>query len=437
MFSYYLQLGLRSLRRNPLLTALMVMAIGFGVAASMITYSVFRAVSGNPIPEKSERLFTPQIDSWGPKYNLPGNEPPYALNYVDAMALMRDHKAKRQTMLYPIGLSALPRDAQSVPFNVQGFTAQSDFFAMFDVPFQYGSAWAAADDEQRAAVVVISRKLNDKLFDGANSLGREITLSGHNYRVVGVTENWNPKPRFFTVWSGSSFGEPSDIYIPLSRALDLRIDTAGSNSCRGRIDYQDWDGWLQSNCVWVTPWVQLDSAAEIEQYRQFLEGYAADQQRAGRYGWAPNVRLRNVMQWLDYMQVVPQESSVSLLVALCFFAICLINTIGLLLAKFLRRASEIGVRRALGASRREIYVQYLIEAGAVGLAGGVLGLLLTALGISGIGLLFQPQIARLAHLDLALVGLTLLVSVLATMVAALYPTWRAAQVQPAWQLKSN
>ena len=437
MFGYYVQLGVRSLKRNPWLTALMVMAIGFGVAASMITYSVFRAVSGNPIPEKSERLFIPQIDSWGPKYNLLGNEPPYALNYVDAMAMMRTHKAKHQTMLYPIGLSALPRGGQSIPFTVEGFTVQSDFFAMFDVPFQYGGAWPTSDDDQRAAVVVISRKLNDKLFGGENSLGREITLSGHNYRVVGITENWNPKPRFFAVWGGSSFGNPSDIYIPISRAMDLRIDTAGNNSCRGRIDYSDWDGWLQSNCVWVTPWVQLDSAAEVMQYQQFLEGYAADQQRAGRYGWAPNVRLRNVMEWLDYMQVVPKESSISLLVALGFFAICLINTIGLLLAKFLRRAGEIGVRRALGASRREIYMQYLIEAGAVGLAGGVLGLLLTALGISGVGLLFQPQIARLAHLDITLVGLTLLVSIFATMVAALYPTWRAAQVQPAWQLKSN
>ena len=437
MFAYYLQLGLLSLKRNPWLTALMVMAIGFGVAASMITYSVFRAVSGNPIPEKSERLFIPQVDSWGPKYNLAGNEPPYALSYIDAMALMRTHKAKRQTMLYAIGLSALPRGAQSLPLTVQGFAAQSDFFAMFDVPFLYGDAWSASDDEQRASVVVISRKLNDKLFGGKNSLGREVTLSGHDYRVVGVTENWNPRPRFFAAWGSESFGDPSDIYIPISRAMDLRIDTYGNNSCRGRIDYGDWDGWLQSNCVWVTPWVQLDSAAEVVQYRQFLEGYAADQQHAGRYGWAPNVRLRNVMEWLDYLQVVPRESSVSLLVALGFFAICLINTIGLLLAKFLRRAGEIGVRRALGASRREIYTQYMIEAGTVGLAGGVLGLLLTALGISGVGLLFQPQIARLAHLDITLVGLTLLVSIFAALVAALYPTWRAAQVQPAWQLKSN
>jgi hypothetical protein len=57
MFGYYLELALRSLRRNPGLTALMVLAIGFGVAASMTTYSVFRAVSGNPMPWKSSKLF--------------------------------------------------------------------------------------------------------------------------------------------------------------------------------------------------------------------------------------------------------------------------------------------------------------------------------------------------------------------------------------------
>jgi putative ABC transport system permease protein len=59
MFAYYFELGLRSLRRNPVLTGLMVMAIGFGVAASMITWSVFRAVSNNPIP-KNLRSCTPR-----------------------------------------------------------------------------------------------------------------------------------------------------------------------------------------------------------------------------------------------------------------------------------------------------------------------------------------------------------------------------------------
>ena len=62
---------------------------------------------------------------------------------------------------------------------------------------------------------------------------------------------------------------------------------------------------------------------------------------------------------------------------------------------------------------------------------------LTAIGVSSVGLLFKPEIARLAHVDLSLVGLTLAVAIVATVIAAFYPTWRAAHVQPAWQLRSN
>ena len=436
MFGYYLQLGLRSLRRNPALTTLMVMAIGFGVAASMITYSVFRAVSGNPIPDKSAQLFIPQVDSWGPQQNEKG-EPPEALDYVDAAALMRAHEAKRQTLLYLVQVSVMPDSGRDLPLAATGYAVGSDFFPMFEVPFQYGNGWSPQDDQARGAEVVISSQLNQKLFGGVDSVGRTVNLSGHDYRVVGVTRHWNPSPRFFDLFSTSGFKEASDFYMPFTRALDLKMRPGGRNSCRGKLTFTTWEDYLQSNCVWITPWVELDSAAAVARYQRFLQSYSADQQRAGRFAWAPNVRLRNVMQWLDHEHVVPPESRISLLVSLGFFLICLINTVGLLLAKFLRRAGEIGVRRALGASRREIYTQYLIEAGAVGLAGGVLGLLLTAMGVSGVGVLFPPQIAKLAQLDFKLVGLTLLVAIVATVLAAFYPAWRAARVQPAWQLKSN
>jgi len=117
--------------------------------------------------------------------------------------------------------------------------------------------------------------------------------------------------------------------------------------------------------------------------------------------------------------------------------VCLVNTVGLLLAKIMRRSGEIGVRRALGASRGEIYGQFMVEATIVGVAGGGLGLLLTVLGVFGVGLVFAPDIARMASINASLVGLTLLVAVAATVVAAFYPAWRAAHVQPAWQLKCN
>jgi putative ABC transport system permease protein len=127
----------------------------------------------------------------------------------------------------------------------------------------------------------------------------------------------------------------------------------------------------------------------------------------------------------------------SLLVSAAFLVICLVNVIGLLLAKFMRRAPEIGIRRALGASRGAIYTQFLLEAASVGLAGGVLGVILTGLGTLCIGFVFDPAIADLVHMSLPLLGLTVLVALASTLVAAFYPTWRASRVQPAWQLKAS
>jgi putative ABC transport system permease protein len=66
----------------------------------------------------------------------------------------------------------------------------ADFFAMFDVPFQYGQAWDAADDERRTRVVVISDDLNRKLFGGANSVGRTLRIRDSDVRIVGVLKPW-------------------------------------------------------------------------------------------------------------------------------------------------------------------------------------------------------------------------------------------------------
>jgi putative ABC transport system permease protein len=111
--------------------------------------------------------------------------------------------------------------------------------------------------------------------------------------------------------------------------------------------------------------------------------------------------------------------------------------VGLMLARFMRRAPEIGIRRALGASRAAVYRQFLIEGAAIGCVGGLFGVALTLLGLWGAGKLFEPNIARIVHADTSLIALTVLLAIAATVVSALYPTWRAARVQPAWQIKIN
>jgi putative ABC transport system permease protein len=79
----------------------------------------------------------------------------------------------------------------------------------------------------------------------------------------------------------------------------------------------------------------------------------------------------------------------------------------------------------------------LIEAAVVGLAGGLLGLALTALGLLGLRALLSEEANRLAHMTPIDIGMAVLLGMGATMIAGLYPTWRAAQVQPAWQLKAQ
>jgi len=440
MFAYYLDLALRSFRRSKALTALVIVLMGCGVATCMVSFAVFRAAAADPIPWKSHQLFVPQIDNFGPAHNWKG-EPPQLLSYTDAVALLHARQARRQVLIYGSKWTVLPGDAQHLPSSQEGDAVSHDFFAMFDAPFRYGGGWSASDDDQRAAVVVISSALNRKLFGGADSVGREINLDTHNYRIVGVLDDWNPSPRFFDVSSTwYPFSHPRQLYVPFSRAIDLQKAASTNFYCStNSVDpyLLNWDSVLHSECAWIAAWVELPQRADVARYRDWLHNYAAEQQRVGRFAWPPNVRLSDVGQWLQMMKVVPKASALSMIVSVSFLLICLVNVVGLMLARFMRRAPEIGVRRALGASRGAIYRQFLTEAAAIGLAGGVFGLLLTALGMDGIGKVFEPEIARLARLDAPLFLLTVLVAVAASMIAALYPTWRAAQVQPAWQLKSN
>lgn len=440
MFAYYLDLALRSLRRSPGLTALMVLTIAFGVAASMTAWSVFRAVSGDPIPWKSAQLYVPQVDMWGPSARGTNTsdsrwaDPPEAMDYEDAVALMRDHRATLQSAMYMISPSVVPARPGTHPINAGGHAVFSEFFPMVDVPFQYGSGWSAADDEHRAQVVVISDKLNNKVFGGGDNVGKTLNIEDRDYRVVGVLKDWRPQPMFYDIVNtGGFFMDGDDLLLPFNTAIAANMSNDGNTNCNESPKEPGFVGLQHSSCVWISYMAQLDDAAAADRYKNYLAGFAHT-----RYAqWAPNVRLHDLRDWLDYERVVPRDTKVSLLVALGLLLVCLVNTSGLLLAKFLRRSSEIGVRRALGAPRMAIYAQFLTEGGMIGLAGGVLGLVLTGIGVTSAGLVMPKDIADLARLDVSLLLTTLIVAVLASLLAALYPTFRAAHVQPAWQLKSN
>lgn len=143
------------------------------------------------------------------------------------------------------------------------------------------------------------------------------------------------------------------------------------------------------------------------------------------------------MQWLDYNNVVPAPVRTLTNVSFAILLVCIFNAAGLLLSKFMAHAAALGVRRALGATRSAIFAQCLVEAGVIGLAGGVVGVGLTKLGLASCRRVLAQDLSILTRLGGSDMAIALVVAIAATLVAGLYPTWRATRVQPGLQLKAQ
>ncbi len=432
MFAYYLDLARRSLARNVGLTVLMIVAIAFGVGASMTTLTVLHVLAADPIPQKSHDLFEVQLDPRKALGFKPDAEPPEQVTRLDGETLVRAGKAEHQALMTG-GRAAIDAQRPDLPpFFADGRWTTADFFKMFDVPFVAGAAWTEDDDLHNAHVAVIARELAEKLYGSTDAIGKSIRVEGNELRVVGVLDSWRPEPHFYDL-NLTKFGKAELVYVPFSTSRDLKLGHSGSMDC--------WDENPEGTavgapCVWLQLWVEIHGADQVAAYRAYLERYSEEQHRTGHYERAPNVRLRDVMEWLEFKKIVPSDARLQSWIALGFLLVCLINTVGLLLTKFLRRSSEIGVRRALGASRRAIFMQLLVEAGSIGLVGGLLGLGLAWLGLWAVR--HQPTpYAELVQLDLPMLAATFGLAIVTSLLAGLLPAWRGCQVTPAIQLKSH
>lgn len=436
MFSYYLKLAWLSSKKTWGMSVLMVLAIGLGIGAAMTTVTVNYLMSANPIPEKSEQLYYVQLDSWAPTEPFFDNgDPPDQLTYRDATALMQAKKATRQVVMTGLAAVIEPSNKEALPFMVTGRASSADFFSMFNVPFLYGAGWDAQADTNKELLVVINAELNERLFGGRDSTGETLRLAGKDFKISGVMARWNPTPKFYDISNGA-FADVEEVFVPFSLITEQFFDRSGNTNCWKPTE-SGFQAFLDSECIWTQVWVELPTDTEREAYQSFIDAYAAEQHTLGRFARQSNNKLSDVMTWLEQRQVVSDDASMMMAMALMFLAVCLLNTVGLLLAKFLGKASEIGVRQALGASRRDLFIQHLVESGLIGLAGGLLGLVFAWLGLSAIKTMYGDWMRDLAHLDMNMILLAIGLAIVSSILAGLYPTWRACQIQPSQQLKAQ
>ena len=444
MYAYDLRLAWHSIKRNPGLSALMVLAISLGIAVCTVTFTIYHAMATNPIPQKSAQLHAVTLDTWDPDepYDEEAPEhPPQLMTYRDATYLYGSKAAPGALVMYKSGGLVLPERQGVKPFTAELRVTTHEFFRMFDVPFLYGQGWDAAADQGPHPVIVLSQETNEKVFGGENSVGRTIKIGEQDYRVAGVLRAYAPSPRFFDLNNGA-FEDPEDAYVPFGWGRALELPVYGNTNCWKSEPLNSYQDFLNSECVWMMMWVELPTAADRDRFQAFLDNYARSQKAAGRMERPLNNRLYDVQQWLDRNEVVQKDNRVLIGIALLFLGVCLVNVVGLLLAKFLNAAPLTGLRRALGASRRDVMRQHMMEVLVLGLAGGVLGLLLAVGGLAGIRSFYYSEwnrdaYERLTAIDPVVVLVTLALALIAGVIAGLYPSWRIGRTAPAVYLKTQ
>lgn len=439
MLAYYFRIALKSLRRNPMLSALMIGAIAVGVGVCITTLTVYRLMSGNPVEHRNDVLYSVTLDSWDP--NEPFSEdhpelPPAELTYRDAQALYASEIPERKVMMRKASFVVeAPPKSGVAPFLIEGRTTTKDFFSMFDVPFKYGAGWDQVADDAAQMLVVLSKKTNEKVFGGADSVGQTLRMDGHDFKVVGVLDEWAPTPKFYDLNNGP-FNQVEELFVPYGIGTQFEMQSAGNTNCWRNQAINNFQDFLNSDCVWIQFWVELRDADKTAAFKQLIDNYVREQKSLGRFERPLNNHLRHPDEWLKINEAVQDDNRVLVGLSFMFLAVCLLNMIGLLLAKFLGAAPLVGLRRALGASKSAIFQQHLVEVGVIGLGGGLLGIALAALGLFGVRHLYENY-NELTRLDMTMVLTAIGIAVVSGLLAGFYPTWRVCRVQPAAHLKTQ
>ncbi|MEM7582730.1 MAG: ABC transporter permease [Acidobacteriota bacterium] len=437
MLLYNLRLSWTSLRRNPALSLLTVTAIGLGIAVASSFTTIYYLMAADPLPHKSDTVRYVRLDGWDPDRSFSSDHPgrpPEQLTYRDAVAIAASDIPTHTTPTFHGDLFVYPEDPNLRPFELAVRLCQRGFFPIFEVPFAYGAPWDARADAATERVVVIDHDTNQRLFGGEDSVGRHIKLGTGVFTVVGVLEPWRPVVKFFDTLNDDT-GPPEAAYIPFMHAREMQIATDGNIQGWKGDSGETYEDLVASETTWIQVWAQIDNADQEARYQAFLDGYTDGQRKLSRFGRPNNNWIQPMREWHVEQGVVPPEARSMVIISLLFLAVCSINLIGLLLGKFLARAPEVGVRRALGASRRAIFLQHIVECQLLGALGGLLGLALSVGSLRVISDMFLDD--TVLFLDANMIATGIALALASGLIAGVYPAWRVCTVAPAIHLKAQ
>jgi len=287
--------------------------------------------------------------------------------------------------------------------DIELMGTEPTYFEIKNVEIASGRIFTPQEVRAGAPVLVVGSEVGEKLFAGVDPLGKEVTIAGLPYRVIGVAQK---RGTLFTLsldkFAVMPFRAPARRYIcPLNILDEVQIKAAN-------------------------PTLMLSAMAETEAIMRSRRGLKPNQENnfnlqtaeGALEGWKKISRI--------LFLALPGLVAISLVVG----GIVIMN---IMLMAVAERTREIGIRKALGAKRRDILAQFVMESATLSTVGAALGVG-TGIGLAFLVRAFTPLPAAVAPWSIA-VGVAL--GVLVGMVAGVYPATRAARLDPIAALRSE
>jgi putative ABC transport system permease protein len=404
MLTSYLRLAAKVLQRRKVFTAISL----FGISFTLVVLTVAVAILDHT------------LSPMRPEVNLP------RMLSID-MARMRGGGSTWQS---PPGYRLIDEFTRNLP-GIEMMTVQTrgqlatsfigeqkiestlkytdaDFWRVYQFDFLEGGPYDAADVEQARLVAVINRTTRERFFGGQPAVGRSIDVDGQRLQVIGVigdvpslrtpsADVWAPlTAQKAKGWQEEYLGNFQPVYVmaPNARAAEIRMELAAR---------------LKTFTPPAPQWNELQAPLESRFDRLGRELYPGPKDFTRSYGG-----------FLTGLIVGG---------TLLFMTLPAVNLVNINVSRIMERASEIGVRKAFGASSRTLVLQFVVENVALTLVGGLAGLVLAAFALNAIN---SSGIIPYAELSMnpRIFGWGVLLAVVFGLLSGVYPAWRMSRMHP-------